>query len=113
MTDLVDRYFSDLNIFMPLLHRPTFENAIKDGEHLREPVFGATVLAVCALGSKYSDDPRVFFDGTDSPHSRGWKWFNQIDLLAKILYIPPSLYELQLHSVRCFFFLSLRFTSDL
>lgn len=48
---------------MPLLHRPTFERAIKEGLHLQDPKFGANVLLVCANGARFCDDPRVLSEG--------------------------------------------------
>lgn len=102
MLTLIDIYFIQSNSFFPLLHRPTFEKSITNGLHRRDHMFGATVLTVCALGSRYSDDPRVFLEGTDSLHSRGWKWFGQVQLIRRSFLERPSLYELQLYSVRHF-----------
>ncbi|KAG5646711.1 hypothetical protein DXG03_002393 [Asterophora parasitica] len=73
MTSLVDHYFTKVNLLLPLLHRPSFERSIIEGLHLRHDGFGATVLLVCAVASRFSDDPRVRIDGVDSFHSAGWK----------------------------------------
>ena len=98
---LSDLYFKKENIFMPLLHRPTFETSIKEGLHLQDDMFGAMVLLVCALGARHSDDPRIFLEGTNDTHSAGWKWFRQVDLLRhKNFLFAPSLYELQAYCVR-------------
>lgn len=56
---LIEYYFKYINIELPLLHRPTLDRDIANGLHRRDTAFGATVLLVCALGSRYSDDPRV------------------------------------------------------
>jgi hypothetical protein len=48
-----------------LLHRPTFEKEIAEGLHKRNATFGAVVLVVCAIGSRYSDDPRVQLPESD------------------------------------------------
>ncbi|KAE9408799.1 hypothetical protein BT96DRAFT_932552 [Gymnopus androsaceus JB14] len=61
-----------LNLILPLLHRPTFENGIADGFHQHDPFFGGTVLLVCAIGARYCDDPRVFSEGPSVPSSAGW-----------------------------------------
>ncbi|KAJ7090828.1 hypothetical protein B0H15DRAFT_930305 [Mycena belliarum] len=74
--DLVEIYFTEVNIFWCILNRPCFEKAILDGLHQRDPQFGAVVLAVCALGSKTSPDERVLLNGAEL--SAGYKWFNQI-----------------------------------
>jgi hypothetical protein len=100
MTSLFNLYFKQVNVFYPLLHRPTFERAVAEDLHLRDALFGSTVLLVCAVGSLYSDDPRVFLEGTDSAHSCGWKWFTQVEIVKKSLLAPPSLYDLQFLSVR-------------
>lgn len=65
-------------------------------------MFAATVLLVCAVGSRYSDDPRVFLDDTNTPHSCGWKWFDQVQVVRKSLLAPPSLYDLQFYCVRLY-----------
>ena len=99
IASLTDLYFNQVNIYLPLLHRPTFERQVAEELHLTDIWFGSTVLLVCAVGAQYSDDPRVFLDGTDSYHSCGWKWFEQVQLIKKSLLAPPSLYELQFFSV--------------
>jgi hypothetical protein len=68
--------------------------------HFRDPQFGAVVLAVCALASRYSDDPRVFIEGTNSEHSSGWKWYRQVRPFRATFSPLPSLYQLQLICVR-------------
>jgi len=103
MTSLFNLYFKQVNVFYPLLHRPTFEKAVAEGLHLHDALFGSTVLLVCAVGSLYSDDPRVFLDGTDSAHSCGWKWFSQVQVVKKSLLAPPSLYDLQFFSLSVMF----------
>jgi hypothetical protein len=91
---LVDAYFTHMNIFLPLLHRPTFERGIREGMHLQGNVgepggFGATVLLVCAIGSRYVQEGYspaahgVWYEG-DGPADEilqlacGWEWFDQV-----------------------------------
>ena len=100
MSDLIELYFRNVNDFMPLLHRPTFEKGISERLHLSEEGFGSTVLLVCAVGSRFSDDPRVFLEGSDSTHSSGWEWFRQVQLVRKSLLAAPRLYDLQICCVR-------------
>lgn len=99
LRDLVDLYFEHVNLFLPLLHRPTFERSISEGLHLRNELFGANVLLVCANGSRFSDDPRVLLDGEQSRHSSGWRWFDQVQMVKKSFLSPPTLYDLQFYSV--------------
>ena len=88
---------------MPLLHRPTFEKSVGEGLHFKDSMFGATLLLVCAHGSRYSEDPRVLAEGSDSPRSAGWKWFEQVNVFRRTLYQRTTLYELQMHAVKFFF----------
>jgi hypothetical protein len=100
---LVDLYFINMNSFLPLLHRPTFEKALREGVHHRDDGFAAVVLLVSAVGSRFSDDPRVILEGTNSPHSAGWSWFHQVQMVRRSLFSPPSLYDLQVYCVSCIF----------
>jgi Fungal specific transcription factor domain len=86
--------------FYPLLHRPTFEESLDAKLHLYDHTFGSTILAVCALGSRYSDDPRVLYGGATSKQSAGWKYFNQIEFVLRKFVDSPSVYVLQVYSVR-------------
>ncbi|KAJ8073388.1 Gypsy retrotransposon integrase-like protein 1 [Marasmius tenuissimus] len=95
MNELVHLYFVNFNVFFPLLHRPTFVNLVTNGVYLHDYYVGATVLAVCALGSRYSNDPRVFYPGSTSQHSVGWRWIKQLQLMPTTFLYPPSLYQVQ------------------
>ncbi|KAF8226986.1 hypothetical protein L208DRAFT_1406132 [Tricholoma matsutake] len=96
---LLDLYFNHFNLTLPLLHRPTFERSIAEGLHLTDSRFGSVVLLVCALGSRFSHDPRVLLDGISTYHSAGWKWFEQVQKVKRTFVIPPNLYDLQFHSL--------------
>ncbi|KAJ7230910.1 fungal-specific transcription factor domain-containing protein [Mycena haematopus] len=93
LSTLVELYFRHINVFIPLLHRPTVERAIADNLHLRDAKFGVNVLSVCAIASRFSDDPRVF--DAAKPLSCGWKYFSQIETQPEHLYVSPTLYDLQ------------------
>ncbi|KAF8971208.1 fungal-specific transcription factor domain-containing protein [Flammula alnicola] len=103
MPSLIDAFFVQINHFLPLLHRPTFEKSVAEHLHFSDPMFGATLLLVCAHGARYSDDPRVLADGSDSPRSAGWKWFEQVNVLRKTLFKRTTLYELQMHALHVSF----------
>lgn len=96
---LVDNYFSCLNPYLPLLHRPSFERALADRRHHNDIGFGSVVMLVCSLGARWTDDPRAFSD-VNSPHSAGWKWFDQVQVHRKAFMGPPRLYDLQIYAVR-------------
>jgi hypothetical protein len=53
------------------------------------------VLAVCALASRYSDDPRVFLERENSEHTCGWRWFRQIEPFKALSLSEPGLCRLQ------------------
>ncbi|KAJ6477812.1 hypothetical protein C8R47DRAFT_1219719 [Mycena vitilis] len=74
MGELVGLYFTHQNMYVPLLHRPTFERNIAEGLYLTNDGFAATVLLVCAIGSRWSADPSV--TGVDL--ACGWEWFDQL-----------------------------------
>ncbi|KAJ6594213.1 fungal-specific transcription factor domain-containing protein [Mycena capillaripes] len=94
---LVDLYFKEVNPFWPVLHRPTFDRKVADNLHLRDHRFGGTLLLVCSLGARHSDDPRVVLEGaaTHPFHSAGWKWHSQVPAIPTYLIYKPDLYELQ------------------
>ena len=97
---LVDLYFTQMNDYMPLLHRPTFEQGIKDNLHLRDEGFGSTVLLVCANGARFSDDPRVLLDNNRTAESAGWKWFKPVQASRRAIRLQhPRIYDLQLACV--------------
>ncbi|KAJ7578642.1 fungal-specific transcription factor domain-containing protein [Mycena floridula] len=100
MASLIHLYFARVHIFLPLLHRPTFQRKIAEGEHLDvSSTFGTVVMLVMAVASRFSDDPRVLAPGQDSLLSSGWKWFAPV---RPVLYgfvdcytQMTSLYDLQ------------------
>ncbi|KAJ7664065.1 fungal-specific transcription factor domain-containing protein [Mycena rosella] len=97
-THLIGLYFDNVNVYLPLLHRPTFERAVAEGLHLRNDGFAATLLLVCAVGSRWSSDPRVVADdGTGPPPSLscGWVWFDQVPMAEDHLFGQATLYDLQ------------------
>ncbi|KIJ08246.1 hypothetical protein PAXINDRAFT_31743, partial [Paxillus involutus ATCC 200175] len=100
---LVDHYFVYVNCLAPLLHRPSFERKVIQGVHLRDSSFGAVYLLVCAVGSQFSDDPRVFLEGLDSEQSVGWKYFQQVHAVMKILIGPPCLEDVQVYCATVLF----------
>ncbi|KZV75184.1 hypothetical protein PENSPDRAFT_647463 [Peniophora sp. CONT] len=87
-------YFEHQNIYMPVLHRPTFMRLLSMGLHNSDLSFGFLVLAVCANGARYSDDTRILSPGADSL-SAGWIWFNQVWDQFPINNGSSRLYDLQ------------------
>ncbi|KAG6898174.1 hypothetical protein C0992_004161 [Termitomyces sp. T32_za158] len=92
--ELVGLYFECVNSHFPLLHRPTFEKALRDGLHYTNPHFGSTVLGVCAVASRYTNNQKVFLEGIESDLTAGWKWYSQIRQCWRSTAKIPSLYSL-------------------
>ncbi|CAK5281616.1 unnamed protein product [Mycena citricolor] len=100
---LLQLYFTHIHPVFPVLHQPTFERSVAQGLHYEDFRFGAILLAVCAVASRYSDDPRVLVPGYDSLISAGWIFFEQVQLIRKSLFDEPSLYEVQLYCLGTLF----------
>ncbi|KAJ8522471.1 hypothetical protein ONZ45_g984 [Pleurotus djamor] len=104
MQSVMDLYFKTSNLIIPLLHEPTFKAQVASGLHLRDEWFGSVLLTVCALGSRYSTDPRVLLEGSNTWHSCGWKWFSQIRVIRQSVLETPSLYELQFYTLAVLYY---------
>lgn len=102
---LVDLYFEQCNIVFPLLHRPSMKRNIAEGLHYEDDGFATVLLVVCAMGSRLTDDPRVFLD-PKTPLSAGWKWFSQVQVVRKSLFQSPTLHDVQTYCVSIFSFLA-------
>ncbi|KAJ7078784.1 hypothetical protein C8R44DRAFT_992672 [Mycena epipterygia] len=87
LVSLVSTYFSNVNKFMPLLHRPTFLECIRRQLHMHDHSFASTLLLVCAVGSLYLTDSKQ-----ETP---GWEWYNQVELCDHPPTQQPTLYDLQ------------------
>ncbi|KAK0183806.1 hypothetical protein F5146DRAFT_1229357 [Armillaria mellea] len=98
MPILVTLYFDHYNSYLPLLHRPTFEKAMADGEHWTDHLYAGTLLLVCALGARYSNDPRIFSTQPGGSEA-GWRYFEQLTSFQTALQdrTTTTLYELQIH----------------
>ncbi|KAF9241629.1 fungal-specific transcription factor domain-containing protein [Melanogaster broomeanus] len=112
--DLLKLYFEHVNPQFPLLHRSTLERQWKEGLQHKDPWFGCLCLALFAVSSRWSDDPRVLDEGKyDVPEAErpteehkwqraGWRYFNAaVDLHRdfRSLFNPPGLFEVQTMSL--------------
>lgn len=95
---VVGAYFQHVNLFYPLLHRPSFEASISLGLHLRDRGFGTVVLAVCALGSRFLTDPRVHLEMAPNA-SPGWKYISQVPPVPRGFMTITTLYDMQYYCV--------------
>ncbi|KAJ6622459.1 fungal-specific transcription factor domain-containing protein [Mycena sp. CBHHK59/15] len=110
--ELIDLYFTRAHIYLPLLHRQTFDRNVETGVHHWDNSFAAIVLLVCAIGSRWSNDPRVLSSpgpnggGTAAGHLHcGWEWFNQVPPAGKHLFGQGTLYDLQYYCLAVHFLL--------
>ncbi|KAJ3502010.1 hypothetical protein NLJ89_g9078 [Agrocybe chaxingu] len=101
--ELISLYFKHVNVDIPLLHRPSFERSARDGLYYTDEGFADIYLLVCALGARFSSDPRVRLDDVVSHHSAGWRWFNQLDSWKESYVSMPSLYGIQSYCLSILF----------
>ncbi|KAF7288615.1 Zn(2)-C6 fungal-type domain-containing protein [Mycena indigotica] len=100
LADLVALYFEHANVYVPLLHRPTFTRLLARNGHLEDDKVGAIVLIVCAIGARFSPDPRVLGSnaaggGTTAQLACGWQYFSQLSTELEFMFETPGLYDLQ------------------
>ncbi|KAJ6540803.1 fungal-specific transcription factor domain-containing protein [Mycena vulgaris] len=92
LESLVSLYFSHVNLLIPLLHRPTFEQGITQQLHRHHTGFASTLLLVCAVGSLYLADISV---SKKEREALGWSCYNQVELCGHRLHQQATLYDLQ------------------
>ncbi|KAK7048214.1 Zn(2)-C6 fungal-type domain-containing protein [Favolaschia claudopus] len=99
MESLVNLYFANFHPTTPVVHRPSVEQAIAEGLHLRDVGFGGVLLAILGLASRYSSDPRVLIDGNSL--SAGWKFINQIRIPRRLF--EPTIHEVQIYCLMSYY----------
>ncbi|KAJ7265486.1 fungal-specific transcription factor domain-containing protein [Mycena haematopus] len=93
IASLLELYFTNFHPTLPILHRPSFERAVAARLYLTDMEFGGTLLAVLAVASRYSNDPRVYVD--NAPLSAGWTFANQVQHLRPLS--NPTINEVQIY----------------
>ncbi|TRM69416.1 fungal-specific transcription factor domain-containing protein [Schizophyllum amplum] len=97
MRHLIEVFFADVQPVLNILHRPTFERELQSGLHHHDRDFGGMVLALCAVASRVTNEPRTWLDPGDRL-SAGWDYFDQINLMRR-----RSLFEVSsLHEIQCY-----------
>jgi len=98
MDALVQVFLSTSHYLYPFLHVPTFLADYANPYKWGEPGFASFVLAICALASRHTDDPRVRQDSSD-PLSAGTHFLELFHRLRSSSGVPgidrPSLYSIQ------------------
>ncbi|QRV93178.1 Fungal specific transcription factor domain [Ceratobasidium sp. AG-Ba] len=102
---LVELYFKHVSPQIPIIHEPTLRTQIRAGLHTRDHSFARLMLAICALGARWTSDPRVLHESertaaeagdVNAPRlSAGVKYFNQIRLLRRSMPKPAVLFDIQ------------------
>ncbi|KAG8929385.1 hypothetical protein FRC03_008980 [Tulasnella sp. 419] len=106
---LVEIYFRQFQTYYPVLHRPAFEEQVRQEAYKSDVLFASTYLLVCAIGARWSNDPRVCINSGDNDdvewNSAGWPFFAQVLALRRPYLQPPTLQDLQLSALFSFFLL--------
>ncbi|KAH7098091.1 fungal-specific transcription factor domain-containing protein, partial [Auriculariales sp. MPI-PUGE-AT-0066] len=95
LATLVHSYFDKFNIYLPILHRPLFEQMLTSEEAMQDEKFVAVVLLVCAVGERGlpNGNERTSIESMPA----GWEFFEQVE---PFLRIPgptsPRLFDLQI-----------------
>ncbi|KAF7369870.1 Glycosyltransferase family 15 protein [Mycena sanguinolenta] len=92
LSTLISLYFTHVDIFIPILHRSNFEDAVSNGFHTSREDFASLLLLVCALGSLYLPDSTASSEGRVK---LAWTWYDQVELCGHALRRPPTTYDLQ------------------
>ncbi|KAF8315668.1 hypothetical protein DL93DRAFT_2078902 [Clavulina sp. PMI_390] len=99
---LFDLFFLHFTPFLPVLHQPTFEAQYRSGLHLKNTSFAKSVLLVCAIASRYCEDPRVCFEEIGR-QSAGWRYFIQVGDLKRPAYVSATLNDIQCYVMLAYF----------
>ncbi|KAG9005867.1 hypothetical protein FRB93_009265 [Tulasnella sp. JGI-2019a] len=97
---LIDLCFSDVMTYMPILHRPSFEQQFKEEKHRTDLDFAKLLLIVCSVGARFCHDARVCLtspEGEIEWSSAGWVYFAQVyQMKSKPLLASAKLIDLQI-----------------
>lgn len=100
ITSLVDSYFAHSNIYYPVLHRPTFQRLLDQEYHRRDGEFGCVLLAVCAIGARFSDHPYVSGVTAEGTNYYMARWLSQTrKVMEKPFTSTATLFEVQHYCV--------------
>ncbi|KAF8512070.1 fungal-specific transcription factor domain-containing protein [Gautieria morchelliformis] len=112
MDSLISLYFDKLHWIFPVLHIPTFHSHYRCKLHIRNHRFAIILLLVCAVGSRYSSDPRVLPTCAElEKESEEERWLQAgLDYYAQVFpYLgrspvyAPSLFDLQKLALACLY----------
>ncbi|CAG8546141.1 4261_t:CDS:2 [Paraglomus occultum] len=82
---LVSLYFQNFHPLLPVLHKNYFLNRLSD---TKKPISPLLLLAVCAIGSNYSDSPEARKNPND-PHTVGLNFYESAqEMVNQYLNVP-------------------------
>ncbi|KAJ7808136.1 fungal-specific transcription factor domain-containing protein [Mycena olivaceomarginata] len=100
LSELIGPYFTHQNIYLPLLHRPTFERLVAEGLHLRQESFDSPEMAVLQRQfCLWSMEPSA----VDAGAACGREWFDQVPIVEDRFFERPTLYDLQYYCLAVIF----------
>jgi len=117
---LVDAYFSYTNYHFPLLNSIMFAKQYDAGLYKTNHDFAKVCLMVFANGSRYIDDPRVYWPTDDAMteegkermrqdkdgslrYSAGWKYLRALLKMGRSVMQGPNLFDFQCQVLTCLF----------
>ncbi|KAG9032774.1 hypothetical protein FRB95_001034 [Tulasnella sp. JGI-2019a] len=95
---LIDLCFSEVMSLLPLIHRPSFERQYAEGRASSDLDFARLLLLVCAVGSRFCDDPRLCLTSSAGEvkwNSAGCMYFAQVYQMPKRDFASAKLVDLQ------------------
>ncbi|KAJ7642084.1 hypothetical protein FB45DRAFT_365352 [Roridomyces roridus] len=96
---LMDLYFINIHPTLPVLNRTFLQRQVEDKLYLTDPHLEAVLLAVLAVASRFSDDPRVMIAGDTL--SCGWRFISQVRVIPNLS--EPTVYDVQFYALMTLF----------
>ena len=108
--ELVELYFIQSNLYLPILHRPTFERYWCEYLHHKNVWFATLCILMFAVASRWYEVGRKelhdWLRGDDEWKAAGWRWFFiglDVHCVRRSFSCPASLFEIQTLAVRLHF----------
>ncbi|KAJ7625903.1 fungal-specific transcription factor domain-containing protein [Roridomyces roridus] len=96
---LMDLYFTHVHPILPILNRTFLKRQVEEKLYLTDPHLEAVLLAVLAIASRLSNDPRVMIAGNTL--SCGWQFISQMRIVPNLS--EPTVYDAQFYALMTFF----------
>ncbi|KAF5354715.1 hypothetical protein D9756_005344 [Leucocoprinus leucothites] len=100
--ELLDLFFCQMNIYLPLLHRPTFERYWRERLHHENVWFATLCILMFAVASRWYDlggeELKRWAQDANQWKAAGWRWFFialDVHCSRRSLSCPATLLEIQ------------------